>query len=148
MGARKKWQTVGYRYGLTVHMGVCYGPVDSVEKILADDRDVYSGNITSSQTLRIENKWLFGGDEKEGGLNGNLHVQMGTSDQLPSPLLTNMLGHNIPAFRGVLGFVWKGILSANNPYLKPFSFVVSRITKGSLVASNASAFIPLPTKWR
>ncbi|WP_333661048.1 phage tail protein [Acinetobacter sp.] len=130
MGSRKKTQTVGYRYGLTVHMGVCYGPVDSVQKILADDRDAYTSTVTSTQTVNINKGDLFGGDEKEGGLRGQMHIQMGDSAQTPSPLLTAQLGTNIPAFRGILGFVYKGIMSANNPYLKPFSFIVRRILSG------------------
>lgn len=127
---KKKWVTVGYRYGITVHMGVCYGPVDRVEKILASDREAYTSAISTTQTVNINQPSLFGGDEKEGGLSGTMHVQMGADNQTPSPLITAQLGGNIPAFRGILGFVYRGIMSANNPYLKPFSFVVRRIVQG------------------
>lgn len=130
MGSSKKWQTVGYRYGLTVHMGVCYGPVDEVRKILADDREVNTAVTSSPDIVWINSPQLFGGDEKEGGLKGYMHIQMGDSAQTPSPYLTQQLGTNIPAFRGILGFVYRGIMSANNPYLKPFSFIVRRILSG------------------
>lgn len=129
-GGRKKKVTVGWRYGLTVHMGACTAPVDCVEKVLADDRDAYTTAITSSQSVSINNPELFGGDKKEGGLVGQLQIQMGESTQTPSSLLTPHLGANIPAFRGVLGFIYRGIMSANNPYLKAFSFVVRRILQG------------------
>lgn len=127
---RKKKVTVGWRYGLTVHMGVCSAPVDQIEKILADDREAHSTPISATQTISIDKTDLFGGDEKEGGLRGQMHVQMGAPDQMPSPFLTAQLGVNIPAFRGVLGFIYKGIMSANNPYLKPFSFIIQRVLKG------------------
>ncbi|OJU95079.1 MAG: hypothetical protein BGO19_02320, partial [Acinetobacter sp. 38-8] len=129
-GGSKKKVTVGWRYGLTVHMGVCYGPVDQVEKILSDDRDAYNDPITGDQTVSIYKPDLFGGDKKEGGLSGYMQVQQGSNTQLPSSFLTRHLGTNIPAFRGILGFIYTGIMSANNPYLKPFSFIIRRILQG------------------
>lgn len=129
-GGRKKKVTVGYRYGLTVHVAACSGPVDVVEKILADDRDAYTAPVTTSSTIYINSPELFGGDKKEGGLSGQMDVQMGEAGQNASMLLTLQLGPDLPGFRGVLGFVWRGIMSANNPYLKAFSFVIGRILKG------------------
>lgn len=129
-GGAKKKVTVGWKYGLTVHMAVCSGPVDQVEKILADDRDAYTDPVIGSGTIHINKSDLFGGNKKEGGLDGEMHVQMGELTQTPSYLLAAQLGSNIPAFRGILGFVYRGIMSANNPYLKPFSFIIRRVLQG------------------
>lgn len=43
MGGRRKRVTTGYRYGLTMHMGICHGPVDNVSKIEVDDRVAWWG---------------------------------------------------------------------------------------------------------
>lgn len=130
MGGSSKETTVGYWYGLTVHMGICYGPVDAVTEFQVDDRVAWSGSVTSSGTLGIFNPGLFGGEEREGGLVGSLDVCMGEATQGRNSRLVSALGSGIPAFRGILGLVWEGKLSANNPYLKAWAVKVRRIVKG------------------
>lgn len=164
MGSRKKRQTTGYRYGLTIHMGICQGPVDEVSKIEVDDRIAWWGTeilgpaapgglsfwdalrensaacaagsppqgtpVTTSAQTNISAFSLFGGDKKEGGLSGILHINMGQTGQAPDPILVNALGTPQPAYRGILSLVYKGLVSANNPYLKAWSTTVRRVLKG------------------
>ncbi|MEC7118658.1 MAG: phage tail protein [Pseudomonadota bacterium] len=161
---KKKKQTVGYRYGLTIHMGFCHGPVDAVSQIDVDDRAVWKGidttppppdsgvsgwkkllqeaarrlrsnivdgdTITSSTTIPIRAWHIFGGDEKEGGVSGTAEICMGEQTQGRSPLLTAALGSSIPAFRGIFAIVFRGLISANNPYLKGWQVLVSRVLSG------------------
>lgn len=136
MSRKKKKQTVGYWYGLTIHMGVCHGPVDALSKIEIDDRiwmqeSTYPGGApTGNTTLYIQLYNLFGGAEREGGVAGKCHVNMGASNQGRDSFLTAALGADIPAFRGLFALVFKGEVSANNPYIKAWQVTVQRIKKG------------------
>lgn len=129
MGGRSKRQTVGYRYGLTLHLGICHGPVDAVTKIEVDERVAWSGT-TAGGSLTISQPALFGGDEREGGLSGTLDIEMGGAAQVPNLKMSALLGAGIPAFRGILGLVWDGILSANNPYIKAWQITCRRVLAG------------------
>lgn len=123
-------QVTGYRYGLGVHMGVCHGPVDALLAIKVGDREAWSGSITSSTTVAIAKPDLFGGDEKEGGIDGTLDVMMGGDTQGANVYLTQQQGNPQPAYRGILSLVYRGLVSANNPYLKAWAPKVRRILSG------------------
>ncbi|MFN3297689.1 MAG: phage tail protein, partial [Caldimonas sp.] len=70
--------------------------------------------------LSIDKPTLFGGDEREGGVVGEIDVMGGAATQGRNDYLMSRLGAAIPAFRGVLSIVARKILfAANNPYLKP-----------------------------
>ena len=130
MGSSKK-VTVGYRYYMGMHFGLCHGPVDSVQKVLVGDREAWSGEQTSSGSLVIASPGLFGGDEKEGGIAGTLDIMMGEPAQNQNSYLVSILGAGIPAFRGILSAVFRqGQVAANNPYVKPWAFRVRRILQG------------------
>lgn len=130
-GGKSGEQTVGYRYFMGLHMGLCSGPVDALLEIRAGDRVAWSGNVTVSSSLSVNAPELFGGDEREGGLSGTLDVMMGERTQGRNAYLQAVQGSPQPAYRGLLGLVWRqGMVSANNPYIKPWAFKVRRILKG------------------
>lgn len=130
MGSRKK-QTVGYRYYMGLHFGLCHGPVDEVQAVKIGDRCAWSGASISNSTINIDQPELFGGDKKEGGIVGSLNILMGGAGQGQNGYLASNIGAAIPAFRGILSAVWNGgQVSANNPYIKPWSFRVKRILQG------------------
>jgi len=120
---------VGYWYGLGLHMVLCHGPVDAVTEIRVGDRTAWTGNQTGNGNIAIVNRNLFGGEEREGGLDGSLDVMMGAATQTPNAYLQSQLGTDIPAFRGVLSVAWRGLVSALNPYIKPWRFRVKRIPR-------------------
>ncbi|WP_054284855.1 phage tail protein [Gulbenkiania mobilis] len=138
MGGRSKKQTVGYRYRIGMHLVLCQGPVDAVQEIQIGDRtawgDASRAPLSSGHglgRLRIDRPTLFGGDEREGGVVGDLDVLAGSAAQDRNDYLMNRLGAAIPAFRGVLSIVARKILfAANNPYLKPWAVRVRRFTAG------------------
>lgn len=130
MGGRSKRVTVGYWYGIGFHMAVCYGPVDAMTEISVDDRVAWSGSSTNNDAIAIDKEDLFGGKEREGGIDGTLVPQFGAADQAPSGYLQAQIGGTVPAFRGVFSLIWRGIVSANNPYLKPWAITVRRILSG------------------
>lgn len=130
MGSSKK-VTVGYRYYIGLHFGLCHGPVDAVQKVVVGEREAWVGEQTASGSVAINAPKLFGGDKREGGVVGQLDVLMGESTQVENSYLQSKLGAAIPAFRGILSAVWRGgQVTANNPYLKPWAFRVKRILQG------------------
>ena len=140
--------TVGYRYYVGLHMGVCAGPIDALTEIRVGDRQVWTGTQTTSGTLAINKPDLFGGEEREGGIQGNLNVMMGDTAQVANDYLTSVQGATQPAYRGLVGVVWRqGLGSCNNPYIKPWAFKVQRLVKGwkgDTVWYSAKASITLP----
>jgi hypothetical protein len=130
MGSSKS-VTVGYRYYMGLHFGICHGPVDEVQQITVGEREAWTGAQTTSGSIGIAADELFGGDKREGGIYGILDVQMGEPAQAANSYLASLLGAGIPAFRGILSAVWRGgQVAANNPYVKPWAFRVKRIVQG------------------
>ena len=158
MGGKSKKTTVGYRYYMSLHMAMCYGPVDAMLEIRAGDRTAWKGAVTGSSTIGRDARDLFGGDKREGGIVGLLDVMMGESTQAPNTYLTNKIGAGRPAYRGLFTTVFRGgsggaipiggfgsllmqyfglvinkgggLITSNNPYIKPWAYQVRRITKG------------------
>lgn len=138
MGGRRKKQTVGYRYRIGMHLVLCQGPVDAVQEIQIGDRtawgDASRAPLPSGHglgRLSINKPTLFGGDQREGGVVGEVDVLSGDATQGRNDYLMSRLGAAIPAFRGVLSIVARKILfAANNPYLKPWAVRVRRFTAG------------------
>jgi hypothetical protein len=130
MGSSKQ-VTVGYRYYMGLHFGICHGPVDEVQQITVGEREAWIGEQTASGAIGISAPELFGGDKREGGVEGVLDIQMGEPAQAANGYLAGLLGAGIPAFRGILSAVWRGgQVAANNPYVKPWAFRVKRIVQG------------------
>lgn len=139
---------VGYKYYMGLHFGLCYGPVDELLEIRAGDRTAWSGSVTTSSTVFVNAPELFGGDEREGGVAGDLEVMMGEPSQAPNAYLTTVQGATQPAYRGILGAVFHkhpgmyvgagpasnpnggGLIGSMNPYIKPWAFRVRRILQG------------------
>ena len=96
----KRSYTVGYWYGLGAHLALCHGPVDAVTEIRVGERVAWSGNVTASTTITIDSPTLFGGKEREAGVQGAVDVPMGEAAQGKNAYLQGVLGSAIPAFRG------------------------------------------------
>lgn len=142
-----KTQTVGYRYFMGLHMGLCHGPIDALLEIRAGDRTAWSGTQSASGSISINAPDLFGGEAREGGLQGTLDVMMGESTQAANAYLTAQQGTPQPAYRGILGLVYRsGLVACNNPYVKPWAFRLRRILQGwdaGTVWNSAQAGIDL-----
>lgn len=94
MGGGKKKQTVGYRYFMSLHLIMCYGPIDEILKMRIGDRNMYRSindggndeNITSTGNYVVSGKrQLFGGEDREGGVGA-----VGTVT-IPGPLIPSKL---------------------------------------------------------
>jgi len=138
MGGRKK-VTVGYRYYLGLHMGFCRGPVDELVQINVGGKEAFGPKkpggsgyspISSSTGFDINARNLFGGEKREGGIEGRFHFLNGEPDQQAPAGLKSLLGGLVPAFRGVCTGYYDGLVSAMNPYPKPWSVRLRRALKG------------------
>lgn len=122
--------TIGYTYRMGVHFVPCHGPVDALVAIRVGQRPAWSGDITASGDIAINKPDLFGGSKKEGGVVGTATVMMGDSAQTANAYLTAQQGADQPAYRGLLGVVYRGIVAQNNPYPKPWAFRVQKALTG------------------
>lgn len=128
---------VGHRYYAGLHLAICHGPVDAVTRIIVGERTAWSGNVTSSQTIYVNAPELFGGDSREGGIQGNVEIKMGGAAETMSGYLQQQLGGLIPAFRGVVSIIAQQCqLSAMNPYIKPWSIEARRIPAPAALSSG------------
>lgn len=131
MSGGSKKQTVGYRFKMGLHMVACLAPVDAFLALIAGGRKAWSGEQTTSGSISISAPELFGGESREGGIDGQLDVMMGDDAQGTNAYLSSVQSGPQPSYRGVLSFVFRrGLVSANNPYIKPWAFRVRRIIKG------------------
>lgn len=120
----------GFKYSFGIHAGLCRGPIDSIREIRVGDKQAWQGKQETSGEIRIYKPDLFGGDKQEGGIEGTMQVMMGTPDQKAHPSLVAMLGHALPGFRRMVTTFFDGAVASNNPYPKPWKYLVVRILKG------------------
>lgn len=123
-------QTLGYKFFMGVQYAVSFGEIDALTQIQAGEREAWAGNVTASGEIAINAPDLFGGEKKEGGIQGTASICMGELTQLQNDYLVSQLGSDIPAYRGIFTVVYRGLISALTPYIKPWSFKVRRILKG------------------
>lgn len=129
MGSRKK-QVVGYRYYFGKHDGIGRGPMDELVAIKVGDRIAWSGSVTGNASMQIDAPDLFGGDEKEGGIVGQLDVMMGGPAQPLNTSLAAMLGGLVPNFLGAVTTFFDGLMCSGSPYPKPWSYRWRRALMG------------------
>lgn len=147
MGKSEEGEVEVTRYHMSIHFGVCMGPVDYVAGIYVGDKTAWTGYAGAQMDFNIDQRELFGGDRKEGGVQGNIAILPGHADQLMSSRLAAKFGltpDTMPAYRGMTtvffsapdplpdkwddqqGFLW----AANNPYLKTVWIKVARASPG------------------
>lgn len=152
----KGGQTIGYHYIFSVLFGLGRGPVNCLTHIKVADKIAWEGSAGDNSVQKINKPELFGGEKKEGGIQGLFRNFMGKPDQvLPgaSPVTTVQtfglfgaqngpyqrgslpdvkaaLGGRVGEFRG-RHLVWfDGLMSSMNPYIKEWSFRRWRTTAG------------------
>ena len=122
--------TIGFWYQMGIIFGLSTGPIDALRKITGGGRLAWSGNVTASGPISINAPNLYGGEKKEGGIQGTADLMMGEATQMPNAYLISQLGTPMPAFRGKVMLVFRGIVGAMNPYVKAWGFQVQRWTAG------------------
>lgn len=105
MGGSKK-QTIGYRYYFSLHMGLGRGPINEITEIRVGDVPAYTSPIplaTEGKLIYINKPDLFGGEKKEGGIQGPLFAYNGNRNQvLAGALNAGNLAGGLAGIGGVL----------------------------------------------
>lgn len=155
--------TIGFRYYMSIHMGLSRGPLDEIVQINVGDLrawptadgagpivaqgpgfgvaqyddgsvDLVTADIVNtaggSGSFSIGAPLLFGGDKKEGGIEGSLTIMMGHSTQVVADWIKGLLGGRVPDFRGVATFMFDGLICAMNPYPKKWQVRARRTVSG------------------
>lgn len=128
--------TQGYRYYMSLLSGLCRGPVDQLVEIKIGDKTAWLGQAEGNSLQSINQPNLFGGDDKEGGVQGPFAVYMGDENQvLPGaqgslPDVRGSIGGLVSQMRGVTTVWFDGMVAAMNPYLKTWKFRVRRSKMG------------------
>lgn len=105
MGSSKKKKGTPYvDYFISMHYGVCHGPIDELVDIVVKEKSVLDEGQTfvTEANFSVDKPDLFGGSLREGGFVGQVHWLPGTSDQSCPPALAERLGDvpdNLPGFR-------------------------------------------------
>lgn len=118
-GGGSSSSVVGYKYYMGLHIQACLGGADEFLGIIAGEKTAWEGAVTGNTQIYLDVPDLFGGDKKEGGLQGYVDVEFGRVDQVRNDYLQEQLEGDIPAFRGVFGLVCRKIYCcATSPYMK------------------------------
>lgn len=132
--AKKKKQTIGYKYFASGHFVLCHGPIDAITKISFQEKDAYQVEQGTNKTIYINKPSLFGGDEQQGGVQGNIELLFGHANQQKSSTLqricakiSNAFGGLISAYRGVCSVVFDNVYIGTSPSMPDSKWRVKRI---------------------
>lgn len=134
-GGRSSSGAVVYGYEMTLQMGLVRGPINNLRQIKVGEKSAWANGDPANpapEHFEINQFYLFGGPESEGGITGQFYLQQGRPDQLAHPELCASMGvpqDQLPGYRGVVTAVFKGMVSTT-PYVKPWSFRIGRTTAG------------------
>jgi hypothetical protein len=84
-------QTIGFHYLFSMLFGLGRGPIDELRAIKVGDEMAWEDHCCSDDLQAINKPNLFGGEEKEGGVQGLFRLNQGEADQvLPGPETGNV----------------------------------------------------------
>jgi hypothetical protein len=116
MGKPSGSETRVTEYRMSVHFGVCAGPVDQIHRVRIGEKNAWKPNnpIQSNKVVEIKRAKLFGGEKKEGGVGGLIHFLFGGADQtlhnkLAKRLKDTLTGDTAPGFRGLTTLWMTGV---------------------------------------
>lgn len=126
---------------MSLHLGLCAGPVDAITGIYIDQKTAWEGAVAANEDIAISKPYLFGGPQGGGGLDGIVHFMNGNDTQTLPDTLAKKLGApngaSAPGFRGFASLFFHGSSNpgfrwtSNNPVIAQNVDVrVLRIPKG------------------
>ena len=120
----------GFKYLFDIHMGLSRGPVNELMEIRVGDRPAWRGSRTDNTPIEINAPELFGGEDGEGGVQGTFLPLFGGPTQTAPAETATILATPTPGFRRRATAFFSGMISAMNPYPKPWKFKLRRTTAG------------------
>jgi hypothetical protein len=127
-------------YNLSLHIGVCWGPVDSINYLKMSDKEI-AFFADENATIDVSLPELFGGPKQGGGIAGKITAFFGGAAQIMPTEYASKLQRTpttMPAYRGLTsllflaragstkGFTW----GSNNPVLPGTEVNVTRAPRG------------------
>lgn len=133
-----KKTTTGYRYFMSIHMGLCLG-MDTIIEIRVGDRVLWPPSAIHNNPISdlLDNDYLadvikqgelFGGDKGEGGIDGAITFYKPGHDWKDP--LEAVYGEETPLYNSVASVLYDGMVCSNSPYPKPWAFRLQRVTQG------------------
>lgn len=118
MGKKNNKKTVHKTdYRMSIHFGVCLGPVDYLRRIYVAEKIAVEGFFYDQAPIPIDIYEFFGGVEKEGGIAGNAYYLPGGVTQVLDDTLLAKYGLDaatMPGYRGLTS-----VYFAENPDAHP-----------------------------
>lgn len=124
----KSKSVIGYKYYLGQHAVLCQ-KADALLELRFGEKTIWTGENTGG-AISLNDPNFFGGEKKGGGIVGTVRFLLGEATQTAPVYLASVLTAPIPAFRGVVSFVWEKINMGNSPY--PPRYSVKLINKSQL----------------
>lgn len=123
--------TVGYMYFMGMHLGFSVG--DSNTKLLkiwvGDQEFADFGAGISGGRQYVGNAGFLGGEDRNGGMMGNIQFFPGYAGQGRSGYLVGVLGNMVPEFNKVSSIVWEGGYVGNSIYLGQWEVQLQRLPR-------------------
>lgn len=127
----------GYYYSLGLALAVCFGPVDSVDGLLFEDRSAGWSFLSGDANVRsyaFNNTTLYGGNTSGGGVKGNADCYLGTDAQPTSAYLQAQAHVDWPGLPRLCYLVlhggykpqYGGVYLGTSAYVKPMAVLVTR----------------------
>lgn len=118
--------TVGYKYYIGIDLALGLGPNVVLRKIWAGKYVAWEGTVTGQTDFTINQPDLFGGDKRQGGLQGNVTFYSGTFTQDRDAYLATNCDANVPRYGGICHAVFKAFYVGTTTSLQAFNFELSR----------------------
>lgn len=135
--------TVGFKYRISIDLGLCLGPDVRLRRIWIDKEEVWSGNVGPGEaSISINKPELFGGEKQGGGFSGTLRFYGGGTNQPANAHVAGVIGDQYPAYVGQSHIVLENCYIGTSAQLRPMSFEVERYTN-SLGLSSENQMVGL-----
>lgn len=147
--AGKSGQTIGFHYLMSVFSGMVRGPINEMCEIEADDKQAWFGSAVDDTPHKINKPNLFGGEKREGGIQGAFRLFQGARDQvLPASVTVTAIGATGPVqtttikalseliptpisqMRGFVSMIFDGLVASMSPYPKAWKMRMRRWDAG------------------
>lgn len=120
--------TIGYKYYIGLDLALGLGPNVVLRKMWAGKYVAWEGTVSGESTFTINQPNLFGGDKRQGGLQGNVTFYDGSFSQSRDPYLATVCDPNVPRYGGVCHAVFKSFYVGTATNLQAFNFELTRVS--------------------
>jgi hypothetical protein len=90
-------------YYMSVQYGICHGPIDTLNQLFCKEKIILCDEIGESTVLYFNKPELFGGETKEGGINGVIEYFKGSADQKMTDVSAARFGKTSDTMLGYRG---------------------------------------------